>query len=891
MFLDPNAREIRLGGKSRTGGPGSKDDFLSKKRKEREDREKTRRREAAAQFVQRCVRGHIARVRWRRAARKDWQKKADDAAKCFKILPQEKHAALLVRVLPALLRPLLLFFAPEDAPRLRTVQAWMQASLQSEPSYCSLGDERHLWALTKLLTLLGRFAPDLALPLVARAPASIVPKLWPALRAAPKARLLALPADEVEAVFAALLRLPVEDLGFVLEASVGSRQSAEACVQSASFAAWLPAALAAHSHGGIACDAYAAALVLEFVIERRLTSSVPAATALLAGRSGPVPLDARQLLDKPGLVKSLAQSLAQLPPGVLPSLLGLYFPPGGPDPKEDVLKCFTCFSACSPAQSVTRRLFELLWPTLRDPSAVKGDEACLRALCAVFHVELQSMHDSELQDPKVCPLFDHMSDIALGLNRLAYEQVCAGTRAFAAAAVRELFIRNTRVRFTTEDEWVLPQSAHVVVNGLDSHVARDDEGSLGGMLHPVLAQLPHAVPFPTRVGVFYYVLQDDQDRRQSRHRIPWGPNSFHQVRRPQLLLDGVEHLNALSPNELRDTFRVQFVEGSGLAEAGIDGGGLFKEFLLLLAREAVNPEAGLFVTVGDERLCVPAPLHLGQQMYGSRLKDMYVGVGRAIGKAIYEECLLEPRFALPFLSLLLGRTNSIDELSLLDPELHKSLMYVKDCAPADVEALCLTFSATTHELGTTKEIDLIPGGKDMAVTAENRIKYMHYMAHYRANTAILQQARWFAQGIYDVIQKDWLKMFGPEELNELISGSQTAGFDIDDLRRNTHYSGGYADSGDANGITVNLFWKVLREFSAEDLGRFLMFVTSCSRPPLNGFKQLTPKFAIHRVPEPDRLPTASTCANLLKLPDYKDAELMKKKLRIALDQNTGFFMS
>ena len=61
------------------------------------------------------------------------------------------------------------------------------------------------------------------------------------------------------------------------------------------------------------------------------------------------------------------------------------------------------------------------------------------------------------------------------------------------------------------------------------------------------------------------------------------------------------------------------------------------------------------------------------------------------------------------------------------------------------------------------------------------------------------------------------------------------------------------------------------------------FCTSCSRAPLLGplgkpkevlsllkrrFKNLNPKFCVHRVPDSERLPTSATCANLLKLPDY-----------------------
>ena len=40
-----------------------------------------------------------------------------------------------------------------------------------------------------------------------------------------------------------------------------------------------------------------------------------------------------------------------------------------------------------------------------------------------------------------------------------------------------------------------------------------------------------------------------------------------------------------------------------------------------------------------------------------------------------------------------------------------------------------------------------------------------------------------------------------------------------------------------------------------------------------------------------RLPTASTCFNLLKLPNYQKKRTLKEKLRLAIQCNTGFELS
>ena len=61
---------------------------------------------------------------------------------------------------------------------------------------------------------------------------------------------------------------------------------------------------------------------------------------------------------------------------------------------------------------------------------------------------------------------------------------------------------------------------------------------------------------------------------------------------------------------------------------------------------------------------------------------------------------------------------------------------------------------------------------------------------------------------------------------------------------------------------------------------------------------MEPRPAIQQVHVPEggggkgeRLPTASTCMNLLKLPKYKDRETLKVKLKQACNSGAGFELS
>ncbi|CAK9109370.1 unnamed protein product [Durusdinium trenchii] len=173
----------------------------------------------------------------------------------------------------------------------------------------------------------------------------------------------------------------------------------------------------------------------------------------------------------------------------------------------------------------------------------------------------------------------------------------------------------------------------------------------------------------------------------------------------------------------------------------------------------------------------------------------------------------------------------------------------------DVEALGITFSISVTEKGMHKDINLIPNGSNTPVTRENLTRYLHLMANYRTNIQFQRHTAAFLSGLQKVIPVTWLKMFDPYAWPSVDPTRGGTGFDVADLRANTVLSGGYEEDSPC----VRWLWRLLQEeLGAEDLGRFLMFVTSCSRAPLLGFKNLNPKFCVHRVPDGERLPTSAT---------------------------------
>ena len=93
---------------------------------------------------------------------------------------------------------------------------------------------------------------------------------------------------------------------------------------------------------------------------------------------------------------------------------------------------------------------------------------------------------------------------------------------------------------------------------------------------------------------------------------------------------------------------------------------------------------------------------------------------------------------------------------------------------------------------------------------------------------------------------------------------------------------------------VGWFWSIVSEMNVEEQGALLKFVTSCERPPPLGFSSMNPSFNIMRIAinsDGDKLPSASTCFNTLKLPTYSSKSAMKNKLLYSIKSGAGFEMS
>ncbi|TDH71982.1 hypothetical protein CCR75_000804 [Bremia lactucae] len=445
----------------------------------------------------------------------------------------------------------------------------------------------------------------------------------------------------------------------------------------------------------------------------------------------------------------------------------------------------------------------------------------------------------------------------------------------ATRFMRVLYTRCSRQPFCNVTSWIIAE--------LDSCQLIQEVLQGTPRATKLIQSMPYLVPFCDRVQLFQRLVKADKEIHQhescSVYRI--------RIRRGAILQDGVRKLTSNRTN-LKKRVNIVFVNAAGREEVGIDAGGLFKEFWLDLATHAFDLQYGLFLTT-DEELLYPNPNSASSHYsYESDHLTMFQFVGRILGKALYEGIVVQPKLAHFFLSKLLHLHNHLNELPSLDSEIYKNLMFLKSY-DGDVEDLGLTHTIVHQVFGEQKEIEIIPGGGNIPVTNRNKTRYIHLVANYYLNTQIHDQSTAFRMGVCDLIDPRWLQMFNEPELQVLISG-KSGKIDIEDLKANTRYTGGYH----AFDKRVAWLWQALVSFTPSEQAAFLQFTTSCQRAPLLGFASLTPPFGVQKIPirhDEELLPSSSTCFNTLKLPTYSSYKVLHAKLLTSILANAGFEMT
>lgn len=165
----------------------------------------------------------------------------------------------------------------------------------------------------------------------------------------------------------------------------------------------------------------------------------------------------------------------------------------------------------------------------------------------------------------------------------------------------------------------------------------------------ILEELPFLIAFNTRVMLLrdlcrYSLGENDYQRM---HHELLNDNTIV-IRRTHLYEDAFDKISTksgkrpinsesilhesvaliFSESDLKHRVRIQFINNVGLEEAGIDGGGIFKEFINEVLKTAFDPNRGFFLLTADNALYPNPNVHLIVENF----TDHYYFIGRLVGK-------------------------------------------------------------------------------------------------------------------------------------------------------------------------------------------------------------------------------------------------------------------
>jgi ubiquitin-protein ligase E3 C len=393
----------------------------------------------------------------------------------------------------------------------------------------------------------------------------------------------------------------------------------------------------------------------------------------------------------------------------------------------------------------------------------------------------------------------------------------------------------------------------------------------------LLVHTPFLLPFPARALLLSALL--------ARQNEQWTPPSDRPavVHRGRTFVDAYDlfHNNPMSS----DMYNIRFVSEDGALEAGY-GRGVYRECIVALCKEGFAAPYGLFNQTPDgyvfpnsfSAIATADPQHLQKIRF----------LGAMVGRALCDGVLQDVPFAQHFRNAILGRRNTLSNLKSFDPELYYQLMSLTQLDDAALQAVGLTFVYTVNSLGVTQEVELLRGGAQMDVTPRNCLYYVHLVADFKLNREAAEQTQAFCAGLHSVLDSNRLLLFDSNEVGKLFAGDEGGEIDLQDWKENTVYD----SPDDVNKLQVRLFWEVVESLTRKQQSQLLKFATSMTRPPLLGFRFLSPPFKLQllqtNVSGADYLPSASTCFSMLKLPPYRDYATARAKIIAAIEE-TGTF--
>mmetsp|Transcript_22326 Transcript_22326/g.19199 ORF Transcript_22326/g.19199 Transcript_22326/m.19199 type:complete len:449 (-) Transcript_22326:408-1754(-) len=316
-----------------------------------------------------------------------------------------------------------------------------------------------------------------------------------------------------------------------------------------------------------------------------------------------------------------------------------------------------------------------------------------------------------------------------------------------------------------------------------NNMIKQDFNLLNDSMSMVAKKVPKILEFEIRRAYFRKELSKQQRPGSLRLRI----------KREKLMEGSFGQLFSKTNDEMRRKLNIEFA-----GEEGIDAGGVAREWFLELSKHIFNPNYNLFIPSANGNTFQPSLISDPENL------NYFKFVGKFIAKALFDGYLLECYFTRSFYKHILGQPLNYHDMEDLDPSYYKSLKWTleNDITNAGLD---LTFSFEKERFGLTEIEDLIPNGRNIPVTEENKKQYVNLICQAKMASGIKAQIENFLSGFFELIPKNLIAIFDSKELELLISGLPD--IDIVDLKENTEYHGYQPDHQ-----VMRWFWEIIENF-------------------------------------------------------------------------------
>lgn len=300
----------------------------------------------------------------------------------------------------------------------------------------------------------------------------------------------------------------------------------------------------------------------------------------------------------------------------------------------------------------------------------------------------------------------------------------------------------------------------------------------------------------------------------------------------------------------------------------------------------------------------------------ARIIELFRALGRLIGRALLDDRLLDLDLSELFLEKVLGSSREdsvefcasdtdelLEDLRLIDPEFAQSLSRLKALGDEFARASAAsTSSANSRRSQIMAEFDalgidfMLPGAPDgvhipqfdgVPVTPDNCENYVRKVCWELTQNGVTEQVKACREGLAQAVSPESLRAFTTSELRVLLGG----------MRDDTPWTEAQIAENlllrdySRDSAPIVYLLEVLSEFDKDQRRLFLRFLTGTPRLPVGGWAALRPKMSVVKKSSetPDVLPSCSTCAVVLKLPQYSSKELLRDKLLMAISEGQSFF--